>query len=67
MLGFENGAPQPGAVWGASESTRGAFLMKTYGLLLASIFVFLGLETLWFVTPVASTLLSLIGSAGRFS
>jgi FtsH-binding integral membrane protein len=66
MLGFENGAPQPGAVWGASESTRGAFLMKTYGLLLASIFVFLGLETLWFVTPVASTLLSLVGSAGRF-
>jgi FtsH-binding integral membrane protein len=66
MQGFGQEAPRPGAVWGAGESTRSAFLMKTYGLLLVSIFAFLGLETLWFVTPVASTLLSLIGSAGRF-
>ena len=66
MQGFGQGAPQPGAVWGAGESTRGAFLMKTYGLLLASVFAFLFFETLWFVTPVASTVLSLIGSAGRF-
>jgi FtsH-binding integral membrane protein len=55
-----------GAVQEAPPDVRGAFLTKTYGLLLASVMGFVVLEVVWFLTPIAGILLQVLGAAGRF-
>ena len=60
------GSDLSGGVWDATPDVRGAFLAKTYGLLFVAILGFLFAETLWFITPVATGVLELLGSAGRF-
>jgi FtsH-binding integral membrane protein len=44
----------------ASPTDRAAFITKTYAHLLAAIVAFVALETLWFVTPVAQTMLGFL-------
>jgi FtsH-binding integral membrane protein len=50
----------------ASAEQRAAFITKTYLHLLGAIVVFTLLEIVWFATPVAATMLSLM-SAGRLA
>jgi FtsH-binding integral membrane protein len=50
----------------ASTDARASFIVKTYVHLFGAILVFAALEVLWFSTPVASALLSLV-SQGRFA
>ena len=60
------GSGTGGGVWEAAPDVRGAFLAKTYGLLFVAILGFVFAEAFWFLTPIAETVLNLLGSAGRF-
>lgn len=50
----------------ASVDDRAAFMVRTYLHLLGAIVAFVALETLWFVTPVANLMFSVLGQSGRF-
>src|SRR5690349_19007652 len=50
----------------ASPSERAAFITRTYGHLCAAVFAFIALEIMWFATPVARWMLSLM-MLGRFA
>ena len=50
----------------ATPAERAAFITKTYAHLFGAILAFVGLEVVWFTTPVANAMLSLL-SIGQFA
>lgn len=57
--------PRSGNIAEARPEERQRFLVATYAHLFGAIGLFIGLITLWFVTPVAELLLNTLFSSGR--